>query len=163
MTTKDIKSLLLNIGILMVFAGLVMVAVRSCHKEAVIITPPVVQAPKDVAQEASVYRLEDQKALSDQTPSKNLNEVFEKYPRSDAGENMVAQWAAVSAADKAKLAGLLDKSIDDSKAALANNPENKRAKKLLKISEGLKKMASNNFDYKLAPDEKMGAADGDRK
>lgn len=81
--------------------------------------------------------------------AKDLNEMYANFSKGDVGDNMVEAWAKVNPEDKAKFMGVLDKKIETSRALLKANPQDKKAKGMLFISESLKNMALNNFNYKI--------------
>lgn len=86
--------------------------------------------------------------ISGEKPA-SLAKMYSQYPKEDAGANMVASWAKVQPAEKAKVYEQLDQQIAQSQEALKTNPEDKKAKQILFISTTLKKMCKANFDYNL--------------
>ena len=81
--------------------------------------------------------------------SADLKGVYANFPKSDVGGNMVEGWAKVKPEDKAKFVEELDKRISESNERLATNPDDKNAQHSLFISETLKNLAKNDFNYKL--------------
>jgi len=140
----------MNTGISLALVLLIVMTVRSLgffsKKETVKSVPAFVQPPEPAFKPLGIKHGEP--VVSESVP-KSLSEVYENFSRTDAGENPMAAWSKVSDADKAKLTGVLDKTIENSKTILANDPGNKKAKKLLFISESLKKLVSKNFEHKL--------------
>ncbi len=79
--------------------------------------------------------------------AQTIEDVYKNYSTEDVGENMVAIWSKVNPEDKAKFMETMDKQIGQAKEALVANPDDRRAKSLLTISESLKKAAANNFNF----------------
>lgn len=151
MTMKEKNALVfLNIGLALALALLIVMIVRSlgffAKKETAKAVSASVQAPEPAPKPLGIKHGEP--VVSESVP-KSLNEVYENFSRTDAGEDPMAAWSKVSDADKTKLTGVLDKTIENSKTMLTNDPGNKKAKKLLFISESLKKLVSKNFEHKF--------------
>jgi len=79
----------------------------------------------------------------------DFKEMYENSNKWDAGGNMVEAWSRVKPEDKARLTEGFDREIASAQETLKVNPENKHAKNLLYISETLKKMAADGFNYKF--------------
>ena len=80
-------------------------------------------------------------------PVKNLGDVYKNFSEDDAGGNMIDGWSKVDPKDKAKFMETLDSQIANSREMLKADPEDKKAKGVLFISEKLKELASTNFNY----------------
>ena len=79
----------------------------------------------------------------------SLAQVYTQYPKEDTGNNVVESWAKLSPEDKAKVDEQLDKKIVQAKEELKINPDNKNSKHVLFVSETLKRLCKNNFNYSL--------------
>lgn len=79
----------------------------------------------------------------------DFKEMYANCNKANVGGNMVEAWSKVKPEDKARLSEGFDKQIASAHEALKANPEDKRAKHLLYISETLKKMAADGFNYKF--------------
>jgi hypothetical protein len=79
----------------------------------------------------------------------DFKEMYEKCDKTNVGGNMVEAWRRVKPEDKAKLSEGFDKQIVLSQEALKADPQDKHAKNILYISETLKKMSSDGFNYKI--------------
>ncbi len=97
---------------------------------------------------SKVKRLPPPAIPQDNEPS-DLKEMYEYFPKSDVGDNMVEGWSRTKPEAKAKLAGVLDKEIINAQKSLKTNPEDKHAKNILLISQTLKKMAADGFNCKI--------------
>ena len=82
-------------------------------------------------------------------PVKNLGDVYKNFPQNDAGDNMIDGWAKVDPKDRAKFTETLDSQIANARITLKANPEDKKTKGMLFISEKLKELASSNFNYNV--------------
>lgn len=80
-------------------------------------------------------------------PPVNLREVYENFPAEDAGDDMITGWSKVGEADKAKFIEGLDREISKAKQALSDKPDDKKARAILAISESMKKLCLDNFNY----------------
>lgn len=105
------------------------------------------ERPSVATYDISKVRREESKVL--QKESSDLKEMYEYFPKSDVGDNMVEGWSKTNPEAKAKLAGVLDKQIISAQESLKTNPEDKHAKNLLMISQTLKKMAADGFNCKI--------------
>ncbi len=159
--------LLLNTVLSIVLAVLVVTTLRGfgffSKREAP--RAPAAETPRAQISEPGpqAYSIKHEVSAATEASPKALSEVFGHYPKSDTGESPSAAWSQVNPADKEKLAEVLDKSIEDSKAKLANDPGNKKAKKLLFMSENLKKMVAKNFDYSLDAGSAAGKGKSEKK
>ena len=79
----------------------------------------------------------------------DLKEMYEKCDKTNVGGNMVEAWRRVKPIDLARLSEGFDKQIATAEEALKANPKDKHAKNMLYISEALKKMSSEGFNYNL--------------
>jgi hypothetical protein len=79
----------------------------------------------------------------------DLAEVYQTFPREDAGDNITANWARMKPEDKARFKEEFDKNILQAKETLKTNPQDRRAKALLIIASSLRNMADNDFNMKL--------------
>lgn len=79
----------------------------------------------------------------------DLEEMYKNCDKTDVGGNMVEAWRRVKPEDKAKLSDGFDKQITISRETLKVNPDDKHAKNILYISEALKKMSGQGFNYSL--------------
>ena len=79
----------------------------------------------------------------------DLEDMYKNCDKTNVGGNMVEEWRRVKPEDKAKISDGFDKQIIAAKDTLKTDPENKHAKNILYISEQLKKMSSDGFNYKL--------------
>lgn len=84
-----------------------------------------------------------------ETEAGTLSEVYDKYPASDTGSDIVKEWSKVSEKDRAEFIQGIDDKISDARQALSLDPNDKKAKHLLKISEALKKLILSEFNYKV--------------
>lgn len=84
-----------------------------------------------------------------ETELKDLADVYANYPAEDVGDNIITGWSKVDPKDKEKMIDGINKQIEAHRETLQRNPDDKRARNLLKISESIKNMALNNFNYKL--------------
>ena len=82
-------------------------------------------------------------------PVKNLGDVYKNFSEDDAGGNMIDGWSKVDPKDRAKFMETLDSQIVNSREMLKANPEDKKTKGMLFISEKLKELASSNFNYDI--------------
>jgi len=76
---------------------------------------------------------------------KSLDDVYANFSKEDVGENVPLEWTKINPADKVKFTQGLDKEIAASKEILKSDPDNKKAKNLLAISEMMKKLAATGF------------------
>lgn len=138
--------LLINIVFFLLMIMLVFGIFRSYQAQRLqSVSVRIEQVP--AVQEPASSRPKDMPHLPSGAQPTTLREVYAAYPQADVGQNVPAAWSRVSAADKAKMVEVLNTKIADTKAALVDNPADKKAQKLLFISESLKKMVQNNFDY----------------
>lgn len=153
MKKKHIIYIILGVIVLTTILTLIV----TYQKEAKVAPEPLVpQVPVEASKPVEPYSLDKDKMAAGQTvvPSAvgDLKEVYEKYPKSDVGANIIESWAKIKPEDKAKIQKAMDRDIEESKEILRQNPEDKKAKHLLKIAEMMKMLASKNFNIK-AEDE----------
>lgn len=86
--------------------------------------------------------------------ARSLGDVYANFPRTDTGSNMVEAWAKVKPEEKAKFNEGVDKEIAGAKEALASDPADKKAKHMLFIAETMKKLAADDFNYKIPEEAK---------
>jgi len=101
-----------------------------------------------------VYDIDKVKKSVSQTvqPDKKFSDLKEMYKncnKRNVGGNMVESWARVKPEDKSKVSEGFDKQIVIAQKALKENPSDKHAKNMLRISEMLKKMSADGFNYKF--------------
>jgi hypothetical protein len=113
-----------------------------------VLAPQVSKAATEPVKPAG-YSLENIKSESGQKISAepgDLKEVYEKFPKSDVGGNMVEGWARIKPEEKARIREALEREIETSKETLRQNPEDKKTKNLLHIAETLKALAAKDFN-----------------
>ncbi len=166
MTTekRDSTSLFINIGLAVALITLVLVMARDIRSlgRKELAARPVVMAPATEAPPQAYALPREVPSASPEAP-KSLSDVYSRYPASDVGENAVEKWKQISPEDKSKLAGLMDKTIENSKAALEANPNDKKAKKLLHISEILKRQIMSDYKVLLEPRNKAAAPEEEKR
>lgn len=86
-------------------------------------------------------------ALNPSVPE-SLKQVYDSYPRTDAGGDIVRAWEAVSPEQKKIFNEEIDKQIETARRAFEANPADKKAKHMLFIAETMKQLAADNFDYR---------------
>lgn len=99
--------------------------------------------------EPAAYSLEKVRSVSAQkapAAAADIKEVYEKFPKSDVGGDMIRAWARIKPEEKARIHEALEKEIEASKEALRQNPEDKKTKNLLYIAETLKALAAKDFN-----------------
>jgi uncharacterized membrane protein len=79
----------------------------------------------------------------------DLEDMYKNCDKNNVGGNMVDAWRRVKPEDKGRLSKGFDEQIVASQETLKKDPGNKHAKNLLYISEQLKKMSTDGFNYKL--------------
>ncbi len=109
---------------------------------------PIARALQSSYEGILKVRSEEEKGYP-KTPPKDLKDVYNNYSEKDAGENIVEAWAKTNPQDKAKFMEGLDKEIKASREILSANPEDRKAKSLLVMSENLKALALTDFNYKM--------------
>ncbi len=150
MTTGNTKTgVLLNIALTLTLILLIIVTVKgigslwktgTVEKTAAVAVTAAPEPPQQGLREA---------APAPQITPRSLQEVYGNFSKADVGDNAMTEWAKVSAADKAKLVELMDKSIEKSKAMLTEDPDNKKARNILRVSEKMKKLIATDFNYKF--------------
>ena len=114
------------------------------------IVPQNAQSAEPAIYDIDKIKTKDQKTVN--VDAKDLAEVYANYPEEDVGSNIMKNWADADPKDKKDFMDGLDKQIDTHKETVKLEPENKKARNLLKMSETLKKLAQNNFNYKVKVD-----------
>lgn len=79
----------------------------------------------------------------------DMEDLYKKYPKEKAGDNMIEAWKKIAPEDKDVFLKGVDDAIRQSEAAVKANPEDKRAKSKLMISSMMKKLAMSNFNCKF--------------
>lgn len=100
----------------------------------------------------TVYDIDKIKHDGQKGPEKMPSDFAEMYAnskKSDVGDNMVEAWRKVSPEEKAKLSAGLDAEIKKSQEILKSEPENKHARNIMRISQILKNMTNEDFNYKF--------------
>ena len=149
MTQKNVIYLIVGIVLLTTILTLKV----TYQKEAKIVSAPLPpQLPVEASGPVQPYGLDKNKTAAGQTVAASaagdLKEVYEKYPKSDVGANIIESWAKVKPEDKAKIQKAMDKDIEESQERLRQNPGDKKAKHLLKIAEMMKTLTAKNFNVK---------------
>ncbi|MFH0763734.1 MAG: hypothetical protein V1927_01865 [Candidatus Omnitrophota bacterium] len=127
------------------------------HVEVKAISAPIL--PKAKPDERQIYGINKIKTRQQDEYKgdvKDLASLYENYPKEHAGENMMEAWARVSPEDKAEFMKGLGEEIEKSKEALKGSPDDSKARSKLIISENLKKLALNNFNYKFRDNKNGG-------
>lgn len=101
--------------------------------------------PHTGAMREPIYEIE--KLRTANVKPRNMDEVYKAFPKEAAGDNMIATWDKVNPEDKKKFSDTIDKEIKTAKERLAANPGDREAKAKLFISDTLKKLAANGFNY----------------
>lgn len=163
-------------SVILLFAVITLFRTRSEMSQQ----PKQTGIPADVSKETSTAPLEPMTAsiedIIDRPSSEikkvekkepnTLAQVYSQYNKEDAGGNMVDAWAKVKPEDKEKVYEQLDQEISQATEALKINPQDKKAKHALFISQTLKKLCKSNFDYSLlesVPQDQSGAKPKSKK
>ena len=77
----------------------------------------------------------------------DLNDMYIRSSEQDAGENIVEVWNNASPEYKSNFIEVLNGRIKKAKNVLKQDPSDKRAKKVIILSESLKRMMQDNFNY----------------
>lgn len=99
----------------------------------------------------AIEKVEPSKVMPAGKPH-DLKAVYGSYPESDVGKSVISEWQKISPADRQKIMEGFDAKIGQAKDALKVNPEDKKARSLLKISEKMKNLAASDFNIS-APDK----------
>ncbi|MFA6141789.1 MAG: hypothetical protein WC738_00645 [Candidatus Omnitrophota bacterium] len=116
--------------------------------------------PRSEVPERVIYSINDVKKPLADGPAEKVNDLesmYKKYPKERAGINMIEEWSKVKPEDKAEMAKGITGAIKESEEKLMENPDDKRAKSKLIISQMLQKLMASNFNYKIKEQE---AGDG---
>jgi hypothetical protein len=89
-------------------------------------------------------------------PASDLREMYKNFPEEDVGDDMPREWEGFGAEDKLKLTEVLDGQIDAAKKSLELDPGDRKARSKLFISESLKALALNGFNYKVEAEKSPG-------
>lgn len=111
---------------------------------------PQVHLRREAKTRPTTYEIQKNEATKSSDVAKSprsMREVFESFPREDVGDDMTEIWAKTNTTDKAKFMEAIDREIADSKELLKADPDNRREKGKLFISDALKKAASADFNY----------------
>jgi len=90
--------------------------------------------------------------VSSRGDPRSLSEACERFPAADVGKDPAKGWSRVSPEDKAKLVKSMDASIEHAKETLKINPDDKKARHLLFVSETIKDLALHDFNYAMTKD-----------
>jgi len=118
---------------------------------------PVVIPPREEV--ADKYSIE--KVKSPEGPAvkvENLQQVYEVYPKTDAGPNIVENWKKLKPEDKIKTIQSFEKVASEMKQELAANPANKKLKHELFIIESMKSLMDKDFNIEIKDIKKASAA-----
>ncbi len=155
LSMKENKLLYINLALFVGIIWIIIVwkmAAPARPKEGASREPSILKQRAPLKSQEVIYDISKikQERIKTFKEAKDLNEMYMNFSKGDVGDNMVEAWAKVKAEDKAKFIGVLDKKIETSKTLLKANPQDKKTKGMLFISESLKNMALNNFNYKIA-------------
>lgn len=146
----------LNMALFAIAVLLVIVLVRM-YREAFPPEPaPGAMPPANIAEVAPQEYVPPPAAVRSGPPA-DLRDVYASHPRADTGADVVAGWARLKPEEKAKFNDGIDRQIEESRKALEANPDDKKARHQLFISETVKKLAADGFNYKLP--QKQGSAE----
>lgn len=144
----NVALLIILIVIAVSFMGLVRPS-RNAAGERETPAPPEVS----VKQERAVYQIEETKLtarrMSGEQPQ-DMEAVFKNFPEEDVGPDIVTAWAGVNPEDKAKFIEGLDRKIKSCRKALKSDPDDKKARNVLAMSETIRKLVAKEFRYKSA-------------
>lgn len=152
MTSREIKYINVTLGFIAVFAIVMLFRTTCCFMlKGNVEEPEETQvAVRGAGIAETVQAVKEQKAPNiSPDAARNLNDVYTNFSKNDAGPDMVAAWARVKPEEKARFYEGVDKQIAESKNTLAANPSDKKAKHMLFIAETLKKLARDDFNYKI--------------
>jgi len=79
----------------------------------------------------------------------DIREMLSRGEKNDVGEDVVETWSGASVEIKEEINKTLAKNIERAKMSLKQDPGDPRAKSLLMVSEPLKKMIENNFNFQI--------------
>jgi len=152
---KDKKSGIITLIIIIAVVAALIIALKPPNLgirkvEIVKISSPIF--PARTAVEEAGYDIDKIKRAGEKVSVEKITDiqaVYRNYPEKDVGDNPVIGWAKVSLRDKAKFTEGVDKEIVKLKESLIVNPNDENAKSKLAISESLRKLIANNFDYKM--------------
>lgn len=155
MSEKQKHSPYIDIALTIIFILIAVVVIRGWYQGRPAVPKDVMppQVPKAVTEpvEPAAYSLEKVKSASGQrarVEPADFKEVYENFPKSDVGGNMIEGWARIKPEEKAKIRETLDKDIELSREKLRQDPEDKKTKHLLYIAETLKALTMKDFNIK---------------
>lgn len=147
---NDKKLLIINIILLAIVALTVFYTVKSATSPSVRKVEKTAKAPEAASSVQTSYNIHDVKPPVVKTSGvRSLKDAYANFPKKDVGDDMIEGWSRVDPKDKAKLIETLDEQIVRAREALNADPNDKRAKGMLRVSEGLKRMTSQDFNYVL--------------
>ncbi len=154
---KDKKSGIITLVIIIVVVAALIIALKPPNLgirkvEIVKISSPIL--PAKTAVEETGYDIDKIKRGPEKVSVEKIADiqaVYQNYPEKDVGDNPVIGWAKANPQDKAKLTEGVDKEIVKLKESLIVNPNDENTKSKLAISESLRKLIANNFNYKMLP------------
>lgn len=155
MDSKSFRYINIALGIAVFIALMLLLRTICCvmPREEVPVGPSVsVQGPRALE---GVAVVEAQKTPSiSPSEARSLGDVYANFPKEDAGSNMIEAWKRVKPEEKAKFNEGIDKEIATAKELIASDPSDKKAKHMLFIAETMKKLAADDFNYKIPEEAK---------
>lgn len=158
MSKKDINIILIA---LVVAAAIFFVGKQNPFVKSVevkVISAPIQPGTQPVEQR-QIYDIDKIRAQKEALPKgkvTDLASLYANYPKERTGENIIEAWTRISPEDKAKFTKGLTEEIEKSKEKIKINPDDSRARAKLLISENLRKLALNNFNYKFKDNNSGG-------
>ena len=163
MNKKGERSRSIDIILAVSFVLIAVAIVRGCYQERPGPSGGALPAkfPKTVSEPVgpTAYKLDKFKSADTRPlPGKvgDLREAYDRYPKSNAGGNIIEGWSKVKAEDKVKIREALDKDIETFKEVLTIKPDDKKTKSQLFVSRTLKELISRDFNIK--PGEQSAAS-----
>lgn len=155
MSVNDKKLIYIILAFFVCLAVIIAIATKSMFSKLAVKAPSKPVEAAAVRQAVPQVRAETLKAKTTETPSgkmpDDLEEMYRVYPEEDVGDNMVAVWSRLGAEEKEEFIEVLNKQIEAASDTLKAAPDDEKAKRLLFISEMLKKLAMGNFNYRIKP------------
>ncbi len=157
-SVKDNNALYLNVAMAASIALILIVMIRpffvSSHKKMATDlkkskAPAVAQRTFESIYDIDKVKMALPKPAADNAENADLEDMYKNNDKTNVGGNMVEAWRRVKPEDKARLSDGFDKQIAASQEALKTDPKDKHAKSILYISEALKKMSVEGFNYKF--------------
>lgn len=153
MKKNDLK--LINLIVSIVLIAVVFYIVRPLMRSSDKVQINKVSAPIAMSgsedEEKTLYdidKIRPEKPKAQNVNAEDLATVYANYPKEDVGDNMSETWSKVNPEEKTKLLQGVDTKISEAREKLKLDPNDKKAKAMLAISESLKNMAANDFNYK---------------